>query len=87
MSWPNRTQPTQRPSSDSSAGKTTMTTVMPMTAMSAPSAPVVAYTTRATVAAMVGPAPIAAAKRFDAGTSVYVRGMTARQLREALDLD
>lgn len=31
--------------------------------------------------------PLAAAKRFDAGTNVYVRGMTARQLREALDLD
>lgn len=31
--------------------------------------------------------PLATAKRFDAGTSVYVRGMTARELKEALDLD
>jgi predicted dinucleotide-binding enzyme len=31
--------------------------------------------------------PLASAQRFDAGTDVYVRGMTARELREALDLD
>lgn len=31
--------------------------------------------------------PLETAKRFDAGTNVYVRGMTARELREALNLD
>jgi len=31
--------------------------------------------------------PLGTAKRFDAGTSVYVRGMTARELTEALGLD
>jgi hypothetical protein len=31
--------------------------------------------------------PLDSAQRFDAGTDVYVRGMTARELREALDLD
>lgn len=30
--------------------------------------------------------PLSTARRFDAGTNVYVKGMTARQLREALDL-
>jgi 8-hydroxy-5-deazaflavin:NADPH oxidoreductase len=31
--------------------------------------------------------PLETAARFDAGTSVYVRGMTAREIREALGLD
>lgn len=31
--------------------------------------------------------PLTSAERFDAGTDVYVRGMTARELREALDLE
>lgn len=31
--------------------------------------------------------PLSTAERFDAGTDVYVRGMTARELREALDLE
>lgn len=31
--------------------------------------------------------PLETARRFDAGTNVYVRGMTARELREALNLD
>ncbi len=31
--------------------------------------------------------PLSAARRFDAGTNVYVRGMTAAELREALDLE
>ena len=31
--------------------------------------------------------PLETARLFDAGTSVYVRGMTARELREALNLD
>lgn len=31
--------------------------------------------------------PLSTARLFDAGTEVYVRGMTARELREALDLE
>jgi 8-hydroxy-5-deazaflavin:NADPH oxidoreductase len=31
--------------------------------------------------------PLSSAQRFDAGTDVYVRGMTAQELRDALDLE